>query len=278
MRYLITGAGSGIGRAVAVIAAQQAARGEVALTLVDRNVEALDEVAHELSGVGARVLTVVADLSEIEAPAKAVAAAVAEFDGLDTVASIAGITAVDGLESLDVDTYERTFAINTRATWLLAKAAHPALREARGSLVATASISAEHPTPPLGAYSASKAALRMLVRQMALEWGPDGIRCNCVSPGPTDTALTRTAFGDMASAAARENRAYRESLIPLRKIGRAEDVAQAIVFLAGPQASHITGIDLVVDGGLSLALMPLAGGGSGHPRQGPSNSDKDVED
>jgi NAD(P)-dependent dehydrogenase (short-subunit alcohol dehydrogenase family) len=278
MRYLITGAGSGIGRALGALLARQPAEPEIALALVDRNAGALDDVAEELTRAGARVLTIEADLSDPEAPAKAVATAVGELGGLDALASIAGVLMPSPLLSLDVSTYERTFAVNTRATWLLGKAAHRALRESRGAIVATASISAEHPTPPTGAYSASKAALRMLVRQMALEWGPDGIRCNTVSPGPTDTALTHGAFGDTTDPEIRASRANREALIPLRKIGHPDEVAQAIAFLAGPHASQITGVDLVVDGGLSLALMPLTGGGSGHQVPSPAHTNTDVED
>jgi NAD(P)-dependent dehydrogenase (short-subunit alcohol dehydrogenase family) len=174
------------------------------------------------------------------------------------------MTSVDALEELDLDTYERTFAVNTRATWLLGKAAFPALRESRGAIVATASISATQPTPPLGMYSASKAALLMIVRQMALEWGRHGIRANCVSPGPTDTGLTRNSFGDPDNAAARANRAHREQTTPLRKIARAEDIAEAVLFLAGPRAAHVTGVDLPVDGGISVAVMPLAAGTAGY--------------
>ena len=265
MRYLVTGGGSGIGQAVATLAVKQAPDpSQVSVALVDRNQETLDAVAQALSQLGAHVLAIPADLADPESPGKAVAAAVSDFGGLDVVASIAGITAVAPLEELDLETYERTFAINTRATWLLGKAAYPALRESRGSIVAIASISATYPTPPLGAYSPSKAALLMIIKQMALEWGPVGIRANCVSPGPTDTALTLGAFGDATSATARANRAHREGIIPLRKIGKAEDVAQAVLFLAGPLAGQITGVDLVVDGGLTQTLMPMAGGVPGY--------------
>ncbi|ODU07380.1 MAG: hypothetical protein ABS81_01065 [Pseudonocardia sp. SCN 72-86] len=265
MRYLITGAGSGIGRAVATLAARRAAGSdEVSLALVDHNAEALEVVADDLAATGARCLPIALDLSDVESPNKAVVAAVADFGGLDAVVSNAGTTAPGPLELLSVEDYERTFAINTRVTWLLGKAAYGVLSESRGSITATASISAQHPTPPLGAYSPSKAALVMLVRQMALEWGRSGIRCNCVSPGPTDTGLTAAAFGGDGGSAAATNRAHRVGVIPLQKIGRAEDVAEAVLFLAGPGAAQITGVDLAVDGGTTLAIMPLAGGVPGY--------------
>ncbi|TCB97228.1 SDR family oxidoreductase [Micromonospora zingiberis] len=277
MRYLITGAGSGIGRAVARLAVTRAEAGEtIGLALVDRNQEALDEVAEELTALGARCVTVVADLADTEAPGRAVQVAQNELGALDAVISNAGTIAAGPLADLDVDAFQRNFAINTQATWLLAQAARPTLRETRGALVATASMSAQHPTPPLGAYSASKAALVMLVRQLALEWGPDGIRCNCVSPGPTDTGLTRQSFGAGVNDTARANRAYREALIPLRKIGGPEEVAEAIIFLASPRASQITGVDLLVDGGLSLSLMPVAAGISGYVPNSAATDERGV--
>ncbi len=265
MRYVITGAGSGIGRAVAGLAAKGVdATGPVSLALVDRDADALDRAAAELTGLGATCVTLVADLSDPQSPGDAVRRAVEALGGLDALVSNAGITAAAPLEDLDLETYERTFAINTRATWLLAKAAFPALRDSRGAIVATASISATNPTPPLGMYSPSKAALLMIIRQMALEWGRHGIRANCVSPGPTDTGLTRSSFGDLENVAARANREYREATTPMRKIARADDIAEAILFLAGPRAAHVTGVDLPVDGGITNAVMPLAGGVPGY--------------
>jgi NAD(P)-dependent dehydrogenase (short-subunit alcohol dehydrogenase family) len=264
MRYVITGAASGIGRAVARLAAQNRdGYGEVSLALVDRNQDGLDEAASEVQALGAKTVTLQGDLGDPETPARVVAAAATHLGGLDVVVSNAGITAAAALEDVDLDTWERTFAINTRATMLLGQAAFPHLKDSQGALVATVSISGTHPTPPLAAYSPSKAALRMLVQQMALEWGRHGIRCNAVSPGPTDTGLTRDSFGEGAGQAAERNRAWREKLIPLGRIGRPEDVAEAVLFLASPRARQITGVDLLVDGGVSLAVMPLAGGAPG---------------
>lgn len=265
MRYLITGAGSGIGRSVAVLAAQRATPQEtVSVALLDRDEAALKSVANDVEALGAKSLSLVVDLADPEAPGRAVETAVSDFGGLDAVVSNAGVLFPGRVEEIDLDTFDRTFAINTRVTWLLAKAAFPALKQSRGSIVATASISATHPTPPIGMYSASKAALVMVIKQLALEWGQHGIRANTVSPGPTDTSLTRNSFGAGASDDAERNRAYREALIPLGKIGKPEEVAEAILFLAGPRASQITGVDLAVDGGVSLSVMPLTGGAPGY--------------
>jgi NAD(P)-dependent dehydrogenase (short-subunit alcohol dehydrogenase family) len=256
MRCLITGAASGIGLAIARLAAGEGH----SLALIDRN-SAVHDTAKQLS---ARAVGIVTDLEDPEAPDVAVADAVEQLGGLDAVFSNAGIMAGGGLEELSLAAYERTFAVNTRATWLLAKAAFPALKQSRGSIVATASISATHPTPPAGAYSASKAAVKMLVEQMALEWGRYGIRANCVSPGPTDTGLTFNSFGVGSAGDEAGNRSYRQALMPLRRIGAPDDVAAAAWFLASPAARQITGVDLKVDGGLSLTVMPVTGRAPGY--------------
>jgi NAD(P)-dependent dehydrogenase (short-subunit alcohol dehydrogenase family) len=252
MRVIITGAASGIGRAVAELLAAES--GAHKLLLTDRDADGLSAVA---GAIGASAGTCAADLSGPDCGDLIVASALAHMGGIDAVVSNAGIIAGAPLIEQTVELFERIYAINTRATWLLAKAAHPHLTASRGAFVATASMSATQPTPGLGFYSSSKAALLMLVRQLSLEWGPDGIRCNTVSPGPTFTPMTQAGYADA------DRRTQRESMIPLRKLGMAEDVAHTILFLISPQASHITGIDILVDGGMSNNLMPATGGGTG---------------
>lgn len=249
MRVVITGAASGIGRAVAELLGP-----EHQLLLSDRDGEGLAVVA---AGIGHSAATCVADLIAPDCGDVIVAAAIAHMGGIDAVVSNAGIIAAGALNDLTPADFDRIFAINTRATWALAKAAHPHLAKAKGAFVATASMSASQPTPGLGFYSSSKAALVMIIRQLALEWGKDGIRCNTVSPGPTYTPMTRGGYDDAT------RRAHRESTIPLGKLGQPADVANAIIFLIGPLAGHITGIDLMVDGGMSNNLMPATGGGTG---------------
>lgn len=261
---IITGAGSGIGRSVARLAAQSSSEGAAELFLVDRDRSGLDATAHEVATFGGRAIPFVADLSDPNACVGSVRAAEAELGGLDALVSNAGIVRSGPLKDLDVETFDLLFDINTRPTWLLGKAAHSLLKASGGCIVATASIAGEHATPPLATYSASKAALIMLVKQMAIEWGPDGIRCNCVSPGPTYTGITQGAFNDASDPAQLLNRQRREAAVPLRKLGSPDEVAEAILFLAGPKASQITGVNLTVDGGLAVALMPNTGSGQGH--------------
>ena len=252
MRVVITGAASGIGRAAAEQLAAAASGHRLLLT--DRDAAGLRTVT---DAIGPEAAACVADLGSPDCGDRIVAAALAHMGGIDAVVSNAGIIAAGALVDLEPSDFDRIYAINTRATWALAKAAHPHLAASRGAFVATASMSASQPTPGLGFYSSSKAALLMLIRQFALEWGKDGIRCNTVSPGPTATPMTAAGYSDPA------RRAQREAMIPLGKLGLAEDVANAILFLIGPQAAHITGIDILVDGGMSQNLMPATGGGTG---------------
>jgi NAD(P)-dependent dehydrogenase (short-subunit alcohol dehydrogenase family) len=252
MRVVITGAASGIGRAVAELLAAQDQPHQMLLS--DRDEEGVNAVAAAI-GAGARAH--VGDLSSVDCGRDIVASAVDHMGGIDGVVSNAGIISSAPLVEQTVDQFDRVYAINTRATWLLGQAAHAHLAKSRGAFVATASMSATQPTPGLGFYSSSKAALLMLMRQCALEWGPDGIRCNTVSPGPTYTPMTQAGYDDP------DLRAQRESMIPLGKLGMAEDVANAIIFLLGPEAGHISGVDILVDGGMSSNLMPATGGGTG---------------
>lgn len=255
-RMLVTGAASGIGRAVAVLAATRAP--EVALGLVDRDAEGLAATAAAAAAHGATSVTVVADLADPDAPGRAVAEVVDALGGLDVLVSNAGGTGRGTLLETTVDEWQRAFDLNVRATWLLAVAAYDALVDAQGSVVVTTSVSAHHPTPRAGAYSVSKAALSMLVRHLALEWGPTGVRVNAVAPGPVHTGMTFRSFGDGDDPAAVERRRRRETVTPLRRLGEADDVAEVVLFLAGPGARHLTGVEVPVDGGLGTTLMPGA--------------------
>jgi NAD(P)-dependent dehydrogenase (short-subunit alcohol dehydrogenase family) len=257
VKVVITGGASGIGLAVAQQLAAEPWNGPAQLLLVGRNADALEAAAAGLRD-RADVLVEVADLADPDAPSRIVSRAQVEFGGLDGIVSNAGTLKVGPLASLSIVDYEQVFAVNTRATWLLAQAAYPLLKASRGSIVATSSLASEMPTPPLGTYSASKAALVMLMQQMAVEWGGDGIRCNCVSPGSTLTPMTAKIYADPVE------RAKRERGIALHRIAQPEEAANAIVFLLGPRASFISGVNLLVDGGASLMFMSVMGAGSAH--------------
>jgi NAD(P)-dependent dehydrogenase (short-subunit alcohol dehydrogenase family) len=258
-RYIITGAASGIGRAVAELAAEEGA----SLFLVDLNALGLEEVRDSLAPSASGIHIFAGDLADPAICQRVVDEAAEVMGGIDVLVSNAGITAPGSLLDLTVERFDLSMGVNARATWLLGKAAHPHLAKSSGNIVSTASICGHGPALPLAAYSAAKAASIMLVKQMALEWGPDGIRCNSVSPGPTVTGLTSGVFNDMQDEKQRKMRADREALIPLGRISQAADVARAIMFLASPLAAQISGIDILVDGGTSTAFLPAMGAGRG---------------
>jgi NAD(P)-dependent dehydrogenase (short-subunit alcohol dehydrogenase family) len=252
MRVLVTGAGSGIGRATCLRLARDAkARGATAkVAAVDLpGVAGLDAVVGELGKLGAEAVAVRGDMSTADAPARVVAEAVKRFGGLDGLVSNAGINRPGALLDYAVEDWDRMFAVNTRATWLLAKAAHPALAASRGAIVAIGSMSGSNAHANLGAYGPSKAAVIMLARVLAQEFARDGIRVNSVSPGMVRTGMTERVYQNPELVAARE------ALVPLGRVANPDDIADVVAFLLGHDARYVNGHDLVVDGGITGNLL-----------------------
>lgn len=253
-RVIVTGAARGIGRAIAQRLAQdERQRGLFArLLLADMLGDELEELAGELRAGGADVCTVTGDMADPELPARIVSVASDRFGSIDAVVSNAGLAIPAPLLHCRLEDWDRVFSVNVRATLLLGQAAHPWLKASGGRLVITTSISGSHATVPLGPYSSSKAAALMLMRQLALEWGPDGVRVNAISPGLTQTPGTAFVYSDP------QVKAKREARIPLRRVAQPDEIASAVSFLLGPDASYVHGLDLVVDGGYGNALMDSA--------------------
>ncbi len=248
MRVLVTGAASGIGRATCLRLARdaRAAGQKASVAAVDVGPSAgLDRLVEDLRALGAEVLPLHGDMGSAEAPARVVDEAVARFGGLEGLVSNAGVNRPGPLVQYAVADWDYLFAVNTRATWLLAKAAHPALKAAGGAIVATGSMSGSHPHANLGAYGPSKAAVIMLVQVLAQEFGRDGIRVNAVSPVMVHTGMTAAVYADRTVAS------ERDALVPLGRVATPEDMADVIAFLLGPDARYVNGHDLVADGGVS---------------------------
>ena len=266
MRVVITGASRGIGRATAL---KLAADGAEALTLCDvAYLDELEALAANLRTSGCKVRTLRADMARPNEPARVIASAVKAMGGISGVVGNAGIAAPARLVDLDVPTWDRIFDINLRVNWLLAKAAHPYLKKSNGSIVMLASMAGVMPQLPTGAYSPAKAALIMLTEMMAMEWAPDGIRANSVCPGFVHTSMTDAIYSKPGLARDRAR------LVPLGRVAKPGDIADAIAFLLGPEASYITGQSLLVDGGLTRSILNHVPGVAATPQGKPPGRPK----
>lgn len=246
---LITGAATGIGRASALLFAASGAR----VVLADLRGPELDKTVGEVRAAGGTAAGVVADLARPEDCAAVVDAAVKAHGRLDVLFNNAGVgTMVIGgtVESIELERWDLALDVNLRAMYLVSRAAIPHMRAAGGgAIVNTASVSAfrGRPERPTHAYAASKGAVLSLTRAMAVSYGRDRIRVNAICPGVIRTRLTADII-DRAEKAAQEGQS-----IPIGRVGEPEDIARCALFLASDDASFITGVEIVVDGG-AMAL------------------------
>jgi NAD(P)-dependent dehydrogenase (short-subunit alcohol dehydrogenase family) len=232
---LVTGAAKRIGRAIALTLA--AAGADVAITYRGSQAEA-ESTVRELAALDVDALAVRCDLRETDDIRQAVASVIEEFGQLDVLVNNAGIFASERLEDIQPEQWDEMFATNTRAPFLVAQAAHPHLRAAKGRILNIGSLGGLHPWPTHGHYCTSKAALHMLSQTMAKAWAPE-ISVNCIAPGMIVLGELGTAYEHFAEQT------------PMQRNGTAEDVAAAALFFA--TAPHfITGQLLAVDGGLGL--------------------------
>lgn len=238
---IITGAAGGIGQEVARRLARDLGS-NARLSLIGRSEERVQFLADELRDGGAEVLQLGADLATRAGPVEAVEKSAAHFGGISGVVSVAGMMGGSRLTDLSVEDFDLAFAINSRATFLLGKAAFPHLAKSQGSLVAIGSMAGSDPAP-FGAYSASKAALQMITQLFAREWGQAGVRANVVSPGMIMTPMSPAAHDP-------ELRQQRESNIPLGRMGAPDDIADVVSFLLSDDARYVTGANIAVDGGV----------------------------
>jgi NAD(P)-dependent dehydrogenase (short-subunit alcohol dehydrogenase family) len=244
---LVTGGGSGIGRATA----QRLAREGASVAIVDRDAAGAEETQRliEADGVG-RGLPIPTDVGHEAEVAAAVTATIDAFGRLDHVVTAAGVFIGEDFApfaAVPLDTFMRVLQINLVGTVLAIQNSLPHLVETNGSIVTIASTAAIRGHGHGSGYTASKGAITALSRLIAVQYGPEGVRINCICPGGTDTPMTGGAWNsDAAQASLRKT-------VPLQKIAQPEELASTAAFLLSVDASHITGQTLVVDGGATIA-------------------------
>jgi 3-oxoacyl-[acyl-carrier protein] reductase len=243
---LITGASRNIGRAIALAFAAEGAD-LVLNTRVNR--EELDGVAAECRKHGVRVVPVLADVADVAAVDAMVAQGLAELGAVDVLVCNAAIRPHRSITDTSIDEWHRVMAVNLHAAFYLARAVVPGMKERRrGSLIALGGQSSLTSRPNTAAVTTAKTGLLGLVRALAAELGPWGIRANMVAPGYIDTerryAEWYPEFRQSPPTAPQEL-----EKIPLRRLGRPEDIADACVFLASDASAYVTGDVLRVMGG-----------------------------
>lgn len=243
-RALITGGASGIGRAVALLFAQEGA----SVTIADLDAAGGAQTVHEIEQRGGRALFAACDVTRSGDCTRAVEQAAEVFGGLDVVLNSAGIIVRRSVVDLDEADWDRVMDINVKSVYLVSRVAVPVMQAGGGgSIINVSSGWGLVGGPNAAVYCASKGAVVLLTKAMAIDFGPHNIRVNCLCPGDTDTPMLReearqlgqeeVAF--MAEAASR----------PLGRIGTPEEIARAALFLASDASSYVTGATLVVDGG-----------------------------
>ncbi|WP_298361812.1 SDR family oxidoreductase [uncultured Bradyrhizobium sp.] len=246
---VITAAASGMGKAGVELFAREGAR----VAAVDVNAAALAALAAEMAAKGTPIETIQADLSSVDGARGSVHAAADKLGGIDILWAHAGIPGPAGIENLDLDAYRKAMTLNVdSAVFAAGEVVGHMRRRGGGSVIFTASVSGIVGSRFSPVYSAAKFAVVGLTKSLAQTFAPDKVRVNVVCPGVTDTPMLLEFMSrdrDPVKAAASQAK-FLES-VPLRRLCRPEEIAHAALWLASDDASYVTGIELLVDGGFT---------------------------
>ena len=237
---LITGAGAGIGRDSALAFAREGA----AVAVVDVRGERAGQTAALVRDAGGRAQAFTCDVRDLAGVEAAVAAVLGAFGRIDSLFNDAGTTRPGSVLTVSAEDWDMVLDVNLRGTFNVSRAVLPhMLQRGSGAIINMGSVDGLAGDANMAAYNAAKAAVVNLSRSMAIDFGPRGIRTNCICPGAIGTPVVLRMFTD-------ERRAAMEAATPLRRIGRPDDIAAVAVFLASDDAAFINGATIVADGGL----------------------------
>jgi len=248
---IVTGAAGGIGLASATRLAADGAT----VVLADVQAGPLAEATAALSEADRQVKSHAVDLADADAIDELVAETISAFGRLDVVVNAAGIQPYGTVVDTAPDVWDRVIAVNLKAAYLLAGRSIPHMRKVGGAIVNIASVQALASSRRAAAYAASKAGLLGLTRAIAVDHAGEGIRCNAICPGSVDTPLLRFAARETKGTATEEEMiAGWGAMHPVGRVGRADEIAALVAFLAGPESMFINGAAITADGGVMAKL------------------------
>lgn len=241
--FIITGATSGIGKAIAILYAKEGAK----LVLNGRNIERGNALIEQLKSSGVDAIFHAGDVSSPGINEELVYKAITNFGKLTGIVANAGILGLGSILNVSIENWHTTLNTNFNAFFYLCRFAIPYIQKEQGTIIANASIAAFKSFPNHPIYCASKAALVALVKQAALDYGPE-IRINAICPGPVDTELIWDSAKAFENPKQAINKVKDDTL--LKRLGRPEDIAKLALFLASDDASWMTGTAVTIDGGI----------------------------
>jgi len=243
---IVTGGGSGIGRAIALVFGRQGAK----VAVLGRRQDALDGVVEKLTKLGAMGLAILCDVTQAADTRNAVEGVERELGAVNVLVNNAGVLSVSTIENISEEEWDRVIQTNLKGPFLMSRAVLPSMRRAGGgAIVNVGSVLGLVAMKDRAAYCASKGAITLLTKAMALDHAHQNIRVNCVCPSIVETELVKGLFSE--TEAGRLAREARIGTLPLGRFGQPNDVAEMVAFLASDQASWITGTAIPVDGGLT---------------------------
>lgn len=247
---VITGSGSGIGRACAIEFAKEGAK----VVIADINLEGAQETVRQINLLNGTALAVKTDVAQPESVIHMVELTIKSYSKIDTLVNDAAIQINKTIEHTTFLEWNQQLSINVGGIFLCSKYFLPYLRETKGSIVNMSSVNGYFVEPMCAGYCTTKAAIIGMTKAMAIDHGHEGIRVNCICPGYIDAGLAEGYFQAQPDPAKAREEAGK--LHALWRIGRPEEVARAAVFLASDDASFMTGSSVVVDGGFGSGLPP----------------------